>query len=337
MSVKINSHGLHNPVPVQYTDPAALVGLGQGNWAASQMQRGDVTALVVPVISGLGGVLGVGYGGYLTKKGIEEVAQAKQCGDTNGAISGSFNTGIGVTFVGMSAASTANGIMGILPVFEITSNLFEPLTKIFTTAMNWLGVALYSFYIGGAAAALPELNEFRGCFDEMLNNPRMCPKTKALEALRFLQNQISLTDAEQAELSQMPPDSVPKKLQMKWDRLVRCVGLECAQKIYQDLPEIFREVKAGKLENAEKLITQVSRSNFKQKVTQYSLLAAGIIGVVGSVLTLLSIGGYAGFALFAGASMLYWLNGMIGDIAYQILPPRSNIREMCYNPVNASI
>ncbi len=341
MSVKINSHALNidsqgfnialqPAIPAQFSEAGALI--NQGNWSSPAFNK-NLTTLATPMINGIGGLLGMGYGGYLTKQGIDETVQAAKCGDKQGLISGSVNTGVGITFVGMSTALCANGIVSTLPILELCSiNTSESLIKIFTTAMNWLGLALYTLYIGGSLSALPELSKFRHSFNEMLHTQRMSTKTKALEGLRFIESQISLTEQEKAELSQMPPECVRKKLEHKWDKLVRCVGLECAKKIEQELPALFKEVSEGKLHNAEKLLAAVSKGNFKQTVTQIAMLAAGIIGVIGSVLALAAVGGYASFALFAVSSVLYWLNGMIGDIAYKICAPSTDLRPACFNP-----
>lgn len=341
MSANINSRAFHmDPqglgntlylsTPAQFSEVGTL--MNQGNWSSPALNK-NLTNLATPMINGIGGLLGMGYGGYLTKQGIDETVQAAKCGDKQGLISGSVNTGVGITFVGMSTALCANGIVSALPILELSSiNTSESLIKIFTTAMNWLGLALYTLYIGGSLSALPELRNFRHSFNEMLHTQRMSTKTKALEGLRFIESQISLTEQEKAELSQMPPECVRKKLEHKWDKLVRCVGLECAKKIEQELPGLFKEVSEGKFDHTEKLLAAVSKGNFKQTVTQIAMLAAGIIGVIGSVLALAAIGGYATFALFAVSSVLYWLNGVMGDIAYKIWAPPTDLKSACFNP-----
>jgi hypothetical protein len=326
-TLNIDSHSLYQPISPQFTEAGTL--MNQGNFASTNTQIGNIP-LAVPILNTLGGVLGAGYGLHLSKKGVEQTYTALKCSDSNGALSGVMNTGVGVTFVGASSAMGANGVVGFLPSLGLaTTKTAEALIGFFTTAINWLGLTLYSFYIGGAVAALPELREFRNEFQTMMKNPRMSPKTKALEGLYFLKNKLALTDQEKVGLS---PELVTKAEQRKWNQFIRFVGLECAEKVERDLPQLFREVQNGNLDNAQNLITEVNRGNFKQMVGQIAMFAAGILGSIGSALAITAIGGYAAFGLFASASALYWLNSVIGDVAYKIIAPSTNISEVCFVP-----
>jgi len=255
-----------------------------------------------------------------------------------GVVNGLANTGIGVTFAGMGAAMCGNGVADALPILQVCSTeVSQILIKIFTTVMNWLGLALYTFYIVGAVAALPDLRAFRNEFNAMLDQPRICPKTKAQESLQFLQAQISLTPQDRLEMNGMPPEAAVKKLQMKQDLLIRRVGSECAKQIERELPQLLQEVRDGKLENTEKLLALVARRNFKQTVAQICMLVAGILGVVGSVFAIVALGGCASYVLFASASILYWLNSPIGDMTYRIYAPSTDAPRICYKPNYAII
>ena len=96
----------------------------------------------------------------------------------------------------------------------------------------------------------------------------------------------------------------------KWNQFVRLVGQECAEKVASELPQLFKEVQEGNLENAKNLLAEVNRGNFKQIVGQIAMFTAGILGCVGSVLAIAAIGGYATFGLFLHRLLL-----CIGSIA----------------------
>jgi hypothetical protein len=334
-TLNIDSHSLYQPISPQFTEAGTL--MNQGNLTSATAQSGNIT-LAVPILNTLGGLLGAGYGLHLSKQGLNETYTALKCCDTKGVVSGSVSTGVGIAFLGASSSMCANGVVGFLPSLGLSSlKAAQSLIAIFTTAINWLGLSLYSLYIGGAVAALPELRDFRNEFQNMMNSPRMCSKTKALEGLRFLKEKISFTDQEKASLNRIQPDLALKGEQRKWNQFIRSVGLECAEKVASELPQLFKEVHEGKLKNTEELLVAVNRGNFKQTVGQIAMLAAGILGSIGSVLALTAIGGYVTFALFASASALYWLNNVIGDIAYKIIAPSTDIARVCYNAKHAII
>lgn len=295
-------------------------------------------SLALPVINVFGGLLSTWYGGRLTKDGIAETKKAMECKDEQGILLGLVNTGIGSTFAGMGLSMCGNGVVEVLPKFSLYSGpLTERLMHIFTAVMNWLGVTLYSLYIAGAVIALPELRDFRNAYTEILQKPRMSPNMKANAVLQFFQAQISLTDEDRAQLKGASPETYKKKLEMKKDQLIRKVGKECAEEIEKKMPELFEEVSAGKLENIEKLIAKVDRNSFKQVVTQIALVAAGILGMMGSILSIAATGGLANYAFIACASVLYWLNGPIGDLLYKFYVPSTEKPAVWYNQRHAVV
>ena len=71
--------------------------MNQGNLASRTSQTIDIP-LAVPILNTLGGVLGAGYGVYLSKQGLEQTYTALKCSDSKGVFSGAMNTGVGFAF-----------------------------------------------------------------------------------------------------------------------------------------------------------------------------------------------------------------------------------------------
>ncbi len=329
-TLNVDSHYLYQSISPQFTEAGTL--MNQGNLATKTSQVANIP-LAVPIINTLGGLVGVGYGAHLSKKGINQTYTAIKCSDTTGAITGAMNTGVGVAFVGASAAMGSNGIFGFLSALGFASvKAAEAFIAISTTAINWIGLTLYSFYIGGSVASLPELYDFRNEFQNMLKNTRMTPQTKALEGLNFLKNKIGLSEREKVSLNQAEPELVAQGEQRKWNQFIRFAGKECAERVVTELPLLLTEVREGKLENAQNLLAEVNRGNFKQIVGQIAMFAAGVLGCIGSFLAIAAVGGYVTFALFGSASVLYWLNSPIGDVAYKIIAPSTDISQSCFTP-----
>jgi len=336
MPKSINSNSLQSVVYPGSINPEQISLLEERY--TSSIIPDEKISLAIPVINVFGGLFGAWYGGSLTKGGIAETTKAMQCKDEQGILLGLVNTGIGSTYAGMGLSMFGNGVAEVLPRFSLSSSpLAQRMMHIFTTVMNWLGVALYSLYIAGAVIALPELREFRNAYTEILQKPRMSPKTKAFEVLQFIQGQISLTGEDRAQLKGASPEIEKKKLEMKKDQLIRKVGKECAEEIEKKLPQLFEEVRAGNLENTEKLIVVVDRNSFKQVVTQIALVAAGFLGMVGSILSIASTGGLANYAFIACASVLYWLNRPIGNLLYKFYVPSTEKPVVCYNERHAVV
>ncbi len=329
MPKSINSNSLQSVVyPVITPEQVSLL---EERYTSPSIPTEKIS-LVIPMINVFGGLFGAWYGRSLTKDGLAETTKAMECKDEQGILLGLVNTGIGSTYAGMGLSMFGNGVVEVLPKLSVSiGQLAHRLIHIFTTVMNWLGVALYSLYIAGAVIALPELRDFRNAYTEILQKPRMSPNTKAIEVLHFFKAQISVTAEDRAQLKNASPEIEKKKLEMKKDQLIRKVGKECAEEIENTLPQLFEEVRAGKLENTEKLIAKVDRNSFKQVVTQIALVAAGVLGMMGSILSIAATGGLANYAFIVCASALYWLNGPIGDLLYKFYVPSTEKPAVCYN------
>jgi len=327
MTRSINSSFPHQAMPsVQSLDVGSL--LDVKHLATTPAVAGG-TSIALSILTGLSGLFGALYGGYLTKEGVQETRRAIQCHDRTGVMSGVANTAGGATFAGMgatmfgSSAVTAFQQLGCPP-----TSLSESFGRFCTSTVDWLGLVMYGLYLFGSVVNLFEHRAFQKAWNDMLSHPRMTEQTKVLESLRFLELNLSLSEPEKK--SARTPEEIQILLQKKRDRLLRCLGKDCVLKIESDLPKLLRDVKKGNLTEAKEFIHQVKRANFKQKAVHITMCVAGIIGMAGSALSLCLGGGLICIPFFAVASVLYWCNDPISRLAQKFYVPSTDTPQVVY-------
>jgi hypothetical protein len=301
-------------------------------WGVSWLDEigAKIPPVALPILCGAGGGLSTLYGGYLTYLGIAEMREARRCQDRSGVAIGMANTGIGATFTGMGVMMLGSGAAEtwavVRPAMAATAQF---IAKLFALIMSWLGAVLYTFYVIQALCSLPELSVFSKGLHKVLNKAETLDQNKEAQSLQFLQAQVQLNDREKEELT---PQVQAQKQRTKLNQFVRRVGNACAD-------NVVRALNKGNLTSREieDLMAQAHRGNFKQKAVQISLLVAGILGLLGTGLLLAGIGGWMHYALFASASVLYWLNDPIGNVAYKVLsrPPTFPHRQPQLRPANS--
>src|SRR3989344_1836608 len=287
----------NNGAEFVYTVPIDSNSLVRNTISAVDMAKGGVSALsAVTTLSGVIAMPAIVYAGSkLAMQGWKEAVRAWEINDREGFLQGAMKAGGGGSYAALGA--------GFIPAFGpdflslissgnvASSGVGAAVAQAGGFAVNGLGLALYVAVAIGAIHGIAYMEEFRNDFTDILYQKGVKDRDKALQALRFLKQQFTLTEADAAGLSK-DADAKVKKAQEKWDRFVRRVGKKCAVDVFNEVDELLEEVqKLGtstladvkQLQSAKDLIDKVDRASFQEKVKQVLLLIIAIVGITATI------------------------------------------------------
>jgi len=161
-------------------------------------------------------------------------------------------------------------------------------------ASSGLGLAMYGAMALHGAYGVKITDDFGKKWEKVTS------ERDEVGALQWLKEQISLCPEEiKACKSQ---EEIAQKLQRKWSAFDLRVGRQCGQMVRDQLPGLLADFK---VEPAKKLIQEVEKANYKEKVKYALFILIALIGLASFIALLLTMGP-AGPALLAIASFA-WL------------------------------
>ncbi len=236
----------------------------------------------------LGGALAFGQGLLITRSAGKDGLRALRYGDWEGGIQAAF-TGIdGMAYASVGAAMTIT-----------TSASFAQNAAL--TASAGFATSICGMIMNGGIVALSAngwkiTHDFRKELKEILSESNE-PK-RLYTALRWIQNQVALSEWEMMEIRQTtssPQEALKlmgKRIQKKWDQFERRTNSTCGEFLRKltNFEELLRGVEAGDaaaLQKAEEIVYEVEKANYQERVKYKFFTLVGIIGFIASLLSLL--------------------------------------------------
>ena len=247
------------------------------NGTSSFIQASGRVLSAAKALSGsLGGVGSVYIGGTVFTGGLSTYNDAKECGDTEGKFEGRLTMGIGSGISVGGFASVAGTLPSLIPSLNAALAAVPDVVTAITYAGN-IGVLLMAgCMLVNSTHSIYHLDKFRTDLTEILERKEIPQQEKAQQGLVFLEQQISITEGEYLALKEKHPSdekalaiAMEKEVKVKWARLVRRVGEECAFKIADQIGSLKMAVFAGDgdaIIKAVDLLQEVDKASHKAMV-----------------------------------------------------------------------
>jgi len=230
--------------------------------------------------------LGVIGGFYKVHKHTSNGYTAKKCNDQEGIVQ-----------AGLLGSAATTGLMS-------TGSRLA-----FGTATNLCGLGASGMVLASAIHSLDYLPSFRSDLRAILEKKDIPLHKKAEQGIIFLQQQIALTEADLREIALKHPTQTQRdvaktqKLQEKWDRFVRRVGGNCAQKVALDSARLLEEARAGITANAMELLQLANSESLMKMTVKVFLLCVAILGTIASLLSIIATAPISASVVFALSSI----------------------------------
>ncbi len=175
----------------------------------------------------------------------------------------------------------------------------------FGTATNCFGLGTSGMILASAIHSLNYLPPFRSTLRAILDKKDIPLHKIAEQGIIFLQQQIALTEADLREIALKYPTQTQRhaaktaKLQEKWDRFVRRVGRDCAQKVALDSARLLEEARAGLSTNALALLQLANKESSFIMTVKVFLLCVALLGTIASLISIIATAPISASVIFA--------------------------------------
>jgi len=252
------------------------------------------------------GILGAPCASAIIRDSYKKGKQALACGDAEGVVNGVAMGSVG------SAYLTACGLLTYQGVQLLTGAAIVAGAAVATAS---LGVGMYGALGLISAYNLKQTRDFGNELADLKNSPA--------EALKWLNDQISLTPEEQ----KLSPEKAKQLLQKKWNQFELRSGLDsgAAKRVREELPDLFEKIYNAQSnspelqEKAVQLIEEIEKSNFKAQIKHILLLLIVAVGLASMIAAIIFSGGLVVPLLMTIAAGLWMtvdhsgLHSYIGD------------------------
>jgi hypothetical protein len=290
------------------------------------------------------GILNTWTGGETAVREKENYEKASAIGDEEGKTKAGLR-GVGGGVHGMLGL----GILGAflphaydaLPGVSATPAFFSA-GQYFGFVADGLSIALSFLLVASAIYEWRFVGEFRHELGRILERD-ISQQKKAIEGLEFLQQQLSLTAKDWGDLSDrglaQNSEAIKNKYREKYERFVRRVGVEVAQRVFNESASLLAQVKEGDLDalqKAKELIELADQESFKKRVSCITIIVIATLMTVASIISIISMATPFGIPvasiLFAVNACLWltvdssWLHNKVGGAAYKLFKPKEEER-----------
>jgi hypothetical protein len=290
------------------------------------------------------GILNTWTGGEIALREKGKYEKASAIGDEEGKTKAGLS-GVGGGVHGMMGI----GILGaflpfaydILPGVSASPNFFEA-GQYFGFIADGLSIGLSVLMAASAIYEFRFVGEFRSELGRILERD-ISQQKKATEGLEFLQQQLSLTAKDWGDLLDrgvaQDPQAIKNKCQEKYERFVRRVGAEVAQRVFKESAGLLDGVKEGDLDalkKAKELIELADQESFKKRVSNITILVIATLMTAASIVSIISMATPFGVPvasiLFAVNACFWltidskWLHNQIGGAVYKLFKPNEEER-----------
>lgn len=225
------------------------------------------------------GIIGAPCASAIIRDSYKKGKQALACGDAEGVVNGVAMGSVGSAYLTVCGLLTYQGVQLLKGAAIATGS---------AVATAGLGVGMYGALGLISAYNLKQTRDFAEEFSNYKNAPEA--------ALRWLNNQISLTPEELKNLSQ---EEGAKLLQKKWNQLELRTSPEIAKMVREEVPGLLNDFNRGisnlpeLQQKAVKVIGEVEKANFKAQIKHILLLLIVAVGLAAMIAALVLSGGLA--------------------------------------------